>query len=134
VLLSTTGLVSYESAAPFGAVAAVGLLARPGRRSPLTTFVGGISYPFYLNHWLGISFHDALGRALHGGETLGYLAGFGIAFGLSSAHYWLVDRKLQELRPRWFSERRGRLAMTASFVLVATGFAVGLVLMAHPIP
>jgi peptidoglycan/LPS O-acetylase OafA/YrhL len=125
---------NYERVAPFGAVATIALCARPGARSKLTAFLGGISYPFYLNHWLGVMLHPLLARVLHVADWLGLLAGLVLALGLSSVHYLVIDHNVQRWRGRWFTRRRGVLAFAVSVGLVAIGITVGLVLRAHPIP
>ena len=50
----------YEAVAPFAAIAIVLLLATPGQRQPLGALVGGMSYPLYLNHWIGVYVANAL--------------------------------------------------------------------------
>ena len=44
----------YPFASPFFAVSIVLLAARPGLRRAPGMFFGGISYPMYLNHWMGV--------------------------------------------------------------------------------
>jgi peptidoglycan/LPS O-acetylase OafA/YrhL len=133
--LGTANVVDYAQAAPFGAASAVALLAHPGTRNELTSFIGGVSYPFYLNHWLGIILaHGALARLLFGRESLGLIAGFVVALSLSSAHYLAIDRNIQRRRGSWFTQRRGVLALIVSVSVVALGLAVGSLLRIHPIP
>ena len=44
----------YPFASPIFAVSIVLLAARPGLRQAPGMFFGGISYPMYLNHWMGV--------------------------------------------------------------------------------
>lgn len=45
---------AYPFAVPFFAIAVVLLCAVPGNRSSIGRFVGGVSYPLYLNHWIAL--------------------------------------------------------------------------------
>jgi hypothetical protein len=44
---------AYRYAAPWAAIAIVLLLAIRGTKHPFGTLAGGLSYPLYLNHWIG---------------------------------------------------------------------------------
>jgi peptidoglycan/LPS O-acetylase OafA/YrhL len=57
VALSSLGFiqaVDYELLAPLCSIAIVLLLAVTGKQHRFGAFAGGISYPLYLNHWIGV--------------------------------------------------------------------------------
>jgi peptidoglycan/LPS O-acetylase OafA/YrhL len=99
---------SYAFAAPFFSVSVVLLLTQPGVASPIGAFLGGVSYPFYLNSWLGgfavNSLLSPLG--LHNSWiaiTLSFIASFAIC----AALYLVIDRQVMLNRGAWFNYRLG---------------------------
>src|SRR5207249_10382924 len=53
-------IIPYRVGAPLVAISIVLVLAQPGTPSKVAEFLGGISYPMYLNHWLGMYVAHAL--------------------------------------------------------------------------
>ncbi len=121
---------SYVRLAPVAAVAIVLLLAIEGRRTPAGALVGGLSYPLYLNHWIGGFVATVLLMPIGLGHTRNVQLPLGIVLnlGLAAALYWFIDRRLLARRAQWATLGRDRLAMGASYALVVTGLAVGIVL------
>ena len=119
----------YALVAPAPAVAVVLLLAVPGRKSGIGSLAGGLSYPLYLNHWIGIFVANALlGRSgSHESWTATIVAGT-TSIALAAALYWWIDRRLLANRHHLFTQLRGKLAMAASYALVAAGILFGLVM------
>jgi peptidoglycan/LPS O-acetylase OafA/YrhL len=119
---------SYSMALGPAAAAIVALAATPGRATRLGTTLGGMSYSFYLNHWIGLFLRSPVSRHLH----VGLLAASGVALGcalaLSFVHYRFVDRVIHERRALWYTPRRGLFAAVGAILLVAVGFTVGVVL------
>lgn len=111
---------------PFVATAIVALAATPGRQSAVGAFVGGVSYPFYLNHWVGLVARRSIERHVHMGIILDSCAALAVALAFSSAHYWFIDRRIQRGRSAYFTPKRGLMCCAAGFTLVLAGVAFGL--------
>jgi peptidoglycan/LPS O-acetylase OafA/YrhL len=115
----------YIVAAALISAAIVGVLARlPGRQTLVGKIAGGASYPFYLNHWIGLF---AINAALR--LTLPYWSawtfGLVVAISISVVHYFAIDRMIAKFRSGWFSKRTGILACGTGFLLVAAGLTYG---------
>lgn len=117
---------SYQIAAPAFSVCIVGLLARAGTQTTFGKVVGGASYPFYLNHWIGLFAINTASR-LGAPFMLSWLFGLVIAIAIGVAHYLIIDRAIASNRDRWFSARVGILVCVGAFGLVAIGFVGAIV-------
>jgi peptidoglycan/LPS O-acetylase OafA/YrhL len=118
---------TYEVLSPFAAVLIVSLSSRTGGALPLGQALGGISYPFYLNHWIGLF---AINRMKQGaGFSHGASAAIALTISLflSTAHYWVIDRGIHRQRGGWFTERRGLLCAACGFAFVGIGVAVNFI-------
>jgi len=120
-------LVPYVAAAPLAAVSTVGLLARTGTTNQVGTFLGGLSYPFYLNHWIGLVLIRPTARVL-GAHFAGVLVGLLVALVVSGALYWFVDRQVLRRRDAWYTPTVGRRCCEVGFTLVLIGFLGAFVL------
>lgn len=116
-------------AAPVFALAVVLFTAVPGRRSELALIAGGLSYPLYLNQWIGsfaVNFVSnrwlPLGHAAH--VTLTYLNSVLMALLL----YWLIDRQIQNRRSGWYSPALGRRLAILAYTQVTIGLIAGMAL------
>jgi peptidoglycan/LPS O-acetylase OafA/YrhL len=117
---------AYVYEAPFFATALVLLCAVPMRRTRATQWFGGISYPLYLDAWVGIfAFHAIAKRfALPQGwcyETLLALS----AVAAAAAFYHLVDRTVMANRSRFYSKRLGWTLAAIAYTLGAIGILYG---------
>ncbi len=123
------GVVSYRIAAPFSSIGIVLALAQGGAPSPVASFLGGMSYPMYLNHWIGVFAANAVFGKLGLRDTLYcQLSGVIIAFFVAAILYVLIDRNVQRNRDRYFTKARGIAAASVGSALVVTGLLVGTVL------
>lgn len=108
------------------------LLARPGNQTKLASLAGGVSFPLYLNHWLGVWLVTA---ALHKMQwpigTAGEVAMVAISVAISVVLYALIDVPARRYRDRWFTDRRGAIAAVAAITLVLLGIAGGLYFTIH---
>ncbi len=120
------GLVSYFTIFPLIAVCIVGILAFEGKQSEIGKILGGMSFSFYLNHWIGLFI--AHGLLKHTGAPLAWSTGFGAALLMSWCHYRFIDLPIARNRSAFFTEGNGYLACAAGFTLVTIGAAVGFVL------
>jgi peptidoglycan/LPS O-acetylase OafA/YrhL len=118
---------AYETAAPLFAIGLVLLLAIPGTRSAIGSFLGGVSYPFYLNHWVGAFVSHALMRPLHRADS-GLAKALAVAAGfvLSVPLYLAVDRRILRHRNAWYTPRLGWRLAISGFGLVFVGVVGGL--------
>ena len=126
--LALTNVTYYPFAAPIFAIAIVLLAARPGHRGPLGTFAGGVSYPMYLNHWMGAFLAHGIAKRVDFlpplAEGLLAYAG-GVMAGVAA--YLLVDRLVMARRNAYYSPVLGRSLGIAAYLLVGCGIAVGIV-------
>ena len=127
LIISSIGLHNYEAyyikIAPFAAIAIVMLLARKGRRSAIGSIAGGMSYPLYLNHWMGVYVFNYLMPGQHGilRIALATIASIVIATIL----YLFYDKKLLERRDGWFNLRRGFGIMFVAYSVIILGLIYG---------
>jgi peptidoglycan/LPS O-acetylase OafA/YrhL len=119
---------------PLRAIFSTGMvlaLATVGPRTRLGMFAGAVSYPLYLNHWIGAFVSHAIGHKI----PLSPLAGIGVAYlfaVLAGIGAWaVVDRWVMARRRGWYSDKLGRrLALTAYF-MVACGIIGGVIMRAN---
>jgi len=126
--------LNYELLAPIFSIGVVLLLAVKGQQDQFGAFVGGMSYPLYLNHWIGVLISNALVAPFHlKGSVLQHIlavvAGLGIAAGL----YWWVDRRIVIARGKLFSHKRGVWAMAIAYLITCIGIVGGLAIAKIPL-
>ncbi|MBD3733676.1 MAG: acyltransferase [Sphingopyxis sp.] len=123
VLIRSTEIPALSSVL---AVAIVIAAAKPGRRSSIAQTAGGLSYPLYLNHWIGVFAVNFISKRWVPIDfgifvVVQYAVNIGIALGL----YLAVDRQIQIRRGGWYSDKLGqRLAITA-YIAVCAGLVAG---------
>jgi peptidoglycan/LPS O-acetylase OafA/YrhL len=122
---ATTGRTAYWWSAPAGA-ALVALLARRGVHGGVGAFLGGMSYPFYLDHWVGLVLRKKMGAVLHLGALASTLAALAIGLAVAALHYRYIDRVILSRRSQWYTRRRGLVACAVGLSLVAVGLVGGL--------
>ncbi|MGY6276090.1 acyltransferase family protein [Methylomonas sp. MgM2] len=131
-LLLTSGylmayeVIPYPTVAPLFAVSAVMILARTGQKSPLAQFWGGVSYPFYLNHWIGVFVANEIFEPFGLRDTAGSkIAALLLSVLMAAVLYVIVDCSVRRYRSQWFNVARGRFAAIAAYSLLATGLTGG---------
>jgi peptidoglycan/LPS O-acetylase OafA/YrhL len=105
------------------------LLAVNGSQHPWGAFVGGMSYPLYLNHWIGV----IVGRTIvkpFGMEdsVVRHVLSIVISLALAALLYWQVDRRILAARPRLYTPRIGYRSMVTAYAAVILGICTGLAL------
>lgn len=121
----------YAYAAPIASITIVLLLARTGAKSSIGAFVGGLSYPLYLNHWVGIFVvHEILQRIPALGEGGSIFLGGVLNFAFASMLFVTIDEQVRRRRSKVFSPARGGIAAAIAYGLVAVGGIGGLAIMA----
>jgi peptidoglycan/LPS O-acetylase OafA/YrhL len=123
-LLFVTGL--YMKVAPLFAIGIVLLCARTGKRNGAGRFLGGVSYPLYLTHWIALVGISSIARRVGGDGWLWAIVGMVVALGIGSAAYLLVDRPVLARRQRWYGPRLGWALAGLAYLLAGIGMATGL--------
>lgn len=120
-------VVPYRIGAPLLSISLVLALAQPGSHSKIAEFLGGISYPMYLNHWLGMFLSNALfGRLGLRGTIVSEAAGVVLAIAIAAALYVAIDRNVRANRERFYTPRLGAVAAMTGYALVISGMIYGL--------
>jgi peptidoglycan/LPS O-acetylase OafA/YrhL len=127
-MLTYLGVVPLRLAAPVSAILIVLSLAVPGEESKVGSFVGGISYPLYLNHWIGI-FSAA---ALFGHTIIGRLAGLPCAVIVAIILYVAIDQNVRRYRSALFTIRRGLITAAIGFLLLTSGLISLMIITGEP--
>lgn len=121
--------LDYRLGAPTIAICIVLLLAKTGKHSPIAQFVGGMSYPMYLNHWIGVFIANAaFGKFGLKVSLICQISGILISLAVAAALYVIIDRFVRHNRDRFFTAARGKCAAFIGFGLVLLGLTGGIVL------
>lgn len=122
---------AYYFTAPLVAVCTVLLCARQGRRTAFSRYLGGVSFPLYLNQWVGFFALHALEKQFDLGPAwCRVLLGFALALAFATLAYYLVDRPVMARRAIVYQRRLGLAAGAAGYVLVLSGTLYGLAMAA----
>ena len=118
--------LSYDLLAPLVAICIVLLLGTPGAKRPLGALVGGLSYPLYLNHWIGVFVANAATRPFGLRDTAAsHLISFVFNLVFAAGLYLLIERPLLRRRAQWYTPAIGRRATFAAYAIMALGLALG---------
>lgn len=119
--------IPYVYVAPFFSVITVLLLARFGVKTYWGQFIGGMSYPFYLNHWIGVfSAHELLEPFGLREAAISKVLALALNLFVAAVLYIAIDYSIKKYRSSWFSNRRGIYSAFAAYSLMAVGLAGGL--------
>ncbi len=114
----------YFSLVPFLAIGVVITLAVSGKRNRVGTFLGGISYPLYLNSWVGFFATNFVLSKFGLKETVfSTLLGIIASYAVASAHYLYIDKRVSGIRDAVYTEKLGIAVMVTGYVLVVAGIA-----------
>lgn len=115
--------------APLFSIAVVLLLTKLGKPTWLGAVAGGISYPLYLNHWIGPFVAHAALKPIGLRNSL-WANLVSVVFSVCFAYcmFQLVDRPLLRRRSAYYTPSRGRAAMLLAYALVVVGLGVGFLL------
>lgn len=134
LLACALGLASggtFMILAPTFGAAAVLLLATPGKPSRIGTIAGGMSYPLYLNHWIGVFVGNALLGPFGLRESASrQMLALALNVALAVFLYVYMDRKLLAQRAQWYSESRGKTITMVAYLMVLIGLAFGIAILA----
>ncbi|MBL1321897.1 MAG: acyltransferase [Methylophaga sp.] len=119
----------YIYVAPIFSIVLVLLLARPGPKNKISQFLGGMSYPFYLNHWIGIfCAHAILDPFGMRDGSLSKVIALALNLIIAAVLYYLVDSNIRKYRTSWFTFSRGISSTVAAYGLMIMGLFGGLVI------
>ena len=128
---AATGLaigMSYDRLAPIVGICIVLLLSVSGSRQRLGAVVGGMSYPLYLNHWIGVFVANALLRPLGLRESAAsHVLSVAFNVALAVVLYLCIERPMLRQRAKWYTPALGRRATVAAYAIMAAGLALGAV-------
>lgn len=114
---------------PWRSVFAISLvitLTAPGRRGGLGLFAGGISYPLYLNHWMGAFVVNALSHYIvEFPHALHVAASYVVSVVAAGIAWFIIDRQVMTWRDRLYTPTRGRVLGFGAYALVGTGIVGG---------
>ena len=119
----------YVYAAPVFAIAIVLLAARAGTRTAAGKFFGGMSYPLYLNHWLGGFIVNGVCKRI-GLEApmVVRLGSYAAGLLVGAIAYVLVDQQIMTRRGAFYSQSRGWILGILAYGLLVLGIISGLLL------
>jgi len=119
------GLNAYRLA-PVAAICIVLIMAVPGKQHRFGELWGGMSYPLYLNHWIGsFAANFVVGRA-HRETPTKWILSIVLNLLLAMAMYWWIDRQLIARRDQFYTVERGRVVMRVAYGMIAVGSLFGL--------
>ena len=111
---------------PVLAIAIVIGLASPGKRSHLAQIAGGLSYPLYLNHWIGVFAVNFVSKRWLPLDFQSFVAAqYVLNIAIALALYLAIDRQVQLRRGNWYSEAAGRKLAFTAYALVSVGLIIG---------
>jgi peptidoglycan/LPS O-acetylase OafA/YrhL len=116
----------YSYFAPFSAAAIVLLAAQNGEREAIGTFVGAISFPMYLDAWIGGFIVNSAVKHWPALEPLAFLFMLAAAGAVGSVAYLLVDRNVMARRAGWYSSTLGTCAAIGAYSMMMCGLAFGI--------
>jgi peptidoglycan/LPS O-acetylase OafA/YrhL len=114
----------YNFAAPIFSISVVLLCAVPSGRNGVTQWFGGVSFPFYLNAWVGIFALHALVKHFAIPEGW-YSMPLEFLSGLSAAaiSYHLIDRTVMRSRNKYYAPHLGWMLGGVAYTLLTLGVA-----------
>jgi peptidoglycan/LPS O-acetylase OafA/YrhL len=116
---------TYMRAAPFFGLAVVLLLSARGPSSPLGVVLGGVSYPLYLNHWIGLFAANFATKRLGLSSPVQLAVAVVVSVALCWLHYHVIDRRIRACRSQWYTPRAGNTLMFGAYAMFATGIVYG---------
>lgn len=119
--------IQYRLFSPLLATSLVLLLAINGRKSKFGELVGGISYPLYLNHWIGIVITNRLiAYGNFDNSLLKYFLLSIINISIATLLYVKIERVAIYSRTTWYTHQRGVICMVIAYSMLSFGLVFGL--------
>jgi peptidoglycan/LPS O-acetylase OafA/YrhL len=108
---------AYVWVAPPLAASIILALSWSGKRSPVGEFVGGVSYPLYLYHWVGLFAATYIGHWIWMPAAAGYF--LAVLCGIGA--YVVVDRNVMHWRGYFYGPALGGVLMATAYCVFAIG-------------
>ncbi len=126
---------NYTFLAPILSIAIVMLLAVRGNPNRFGIFLGGISYPLYLNHWIGVFVGNYFlaGIGLRD-SPVRQLVSVMVSIVIAVTLYWYVDRLVLKYRSHLFSPKIGIVIIYIAYSMVFIGVLIGVLMNAQSVP
>ena len=116
--------LAYPLIAPVTGLSIVLLLAIPAGQHRWGALFGGMSYPLYLNHWIGAFAFNYLLPGMRD-TPLRHLLSASANVVLAMCLYWFIDRQLLAHRAAWFTTGRGKGVTLGAYAMIALGLGAG---------
>ena len=117
----------YEAYAPFFSISLVLILAIKGEKTAFGSFLGGISYPLYLNHWIGVFFFNLVLEPFGLRDSwLRQILAAAMGYAIAAFLYWFIERKVLALRERLYTAKRGIGISIVAYLSIIFGLLLGL--------
>ena len=116
----------YGALVPACAIAIVMLTAIGGARSATGEFFGGVAFPLYLYHWVGVFGANAIERVAHVALPAPGWVAYAIAVAFACGAYVAIDGTVMTRRSRYFTVARGRALGIIAYALYTVGIVGGL--------
>lgn len=119
--------LEYKIFSPIIAICVVLMLAIEGKKTKQGSFLGGISYPLYLNHWLGIVVANRLlGYLQVDNLFVKYFVLSLLNLGLAAVLYFKIEKVALGLRSYWYNRKRGLACIFLAYSMMLFGLIFGI--------
>ncbi|GLS28011.1 acyltransferase family protein [Marinibactrum halimedae] len=111
---------------PLFSIAVVLFFAIHGKQHKYGALLGGMSYPLYLNHWIGVFvFNMVLDPFGLRDSPLRQLLASLLSLGIAAFLYWFIERKVLAMRSKIYTEKLGKFFTASAYLTVIAGTAYG---------
>jgi len=128
---SSIGMIygNYQYFSPAFSISLILLLAIRGQKNKFGEFLGGISYPLYLNHWLGVFAANSISGFIgFRGTIYSILLAVIIGYVLSAIMYLLIDKQCLKHRSKFYTHTRGIWITFSAYLMIVIGLSFGLLI------
>jgi len=104
-------------------------LTIPGSRRRIGVFAGAISYPLYLNHWLGGFMIQFIARYIEMSHTSEQVLSYINSILVATFAWFFIDRQILMRRSGWYTPAIGRICQVSAYGLLIAGLTGGGILL-----
>lgn len=130
IMLSIAGFIygnDYRIFSPAFAIAIILLLAIEGKSTATGKFLGGISYPLYLNNWIGVFAANVIFAPFGLRDSIySIMATIIISYAIASTLYQFIDKPCLSLRGSLYTATRGKTITYVAYISVTFGLLFGI--------